>query len=54
MIGFWGFWKNEGFEDFANFQLTLSHDDDDDENDEVMKSCKKRGIVPGDDRKLWK
>ena len=34
MIGFWGFWENEGFEDFTNFQLTLSHVDDDDENDE--------------------
>ena len=32
MIGFWGFRKNEGFEDFANFQLTSSHDDDDDNN----------------------
>ena len=34
MIGFWGFRKNGGFEDFANFQLTSGHDDDDDDNDD--------------------
>ena len=34
MIGFWGFWENEGFGDFTNFQLTSGHDDDDDDNDD--------------------
>ena len=52
MIGFRGFRKNGGFEDFANFQLTSGHDDDDDDNDDdeksSTKSCKKRGIVPGE------
>ena len=41
MIGFWGFWKNEVFGDFANFQLTSSHDDDDDDDDDDEKSSTK-------------